>query len=256
MLFFPDCSDVIRGAPRLVTGAPRLAASAPRCFQACGWRSLACLRRSEWFPNLSQSIEWYSWSSNQRSQWLWRPARMPSYRLILSWNWRIQVNTPHPLSHSWRLPVTKIHFADVPNEPIPTYSHSWLPQCSITIGYQQSEQKWWNCDRRAICNVTRHMGPRSGVICHRGVSDASNGARPLWPSHPGLTEMFFADGWLVAGDSWCTVVYCGLNNGVCWYQSLSQIFSAPIATRLHNSSRLWCWQLQLYACKQRRIIGY
>jgi hypothetical protein len=30
MLFFPDCSIVIRGAPRLVAGAPRLVVGAPR----------------------------------------------------------------------------------------------------------------------------------------------------------------------------------------------------------------------------------
>ena len=30
MFFFPDCSTVIRGAPRLVAGAPRLVISTPR----------------------------------------------------------------------------------------------------------------------------------------------------------------------------------------------------------------------------------
>jgi len=53
MLFFPDCSTVIWGAPRLVAGAPRLVAGsprlvvgaprpvagAPRCSQACRRRS-------------------------------------------------------------------------------------------------------------------------------------------------------------------------------------------------------------------------
>ena len=33
MLFFPDCSSVIRGAPRLVVGAPRLVVGAPTWFQ-------------------------------------------------------------------------------------------------------------------------------------------------------------------------------------------------------------------------------
>jgi len=32
---FPDCSTVIRRAPRLVVGAPRLVVGAPRCTQAC-----------------------------------------------------------------------------------------------------------------------------------------------------------------------------------------------------------------------------
>jgi len=31
------------------------------------------------------------------------------------------------------------------------------------------------------------------VICPRGVSDGSDGARPLWRSHSALTEMFFAN---------------------------------------------------------------
>ena len=91
-MFFPHCSTVIWGAPRVVAGAPKGLAGAPRWSQACCRRTLA-----------------FHW----RSQLLWRPAGMPSYGLILSWNLRIQVFTPHPLRHSWRLPVTKIHFADV-----------------------------------------------------------------------------------------------------------------------------------------------
>jgi len=50
---------------------------------------------------------------HQCSQSLWRSAEFPSQGLILSWNWRIQVYPPHPLRYSWRLTVTKIHFADV-----------------------------------------------------------------------------------------------------------------------------------------------
>jgi len=33
----------------------------------------------------------------------------------------------------------------------------------------------------------------SGVICHQGVSDGSDGARPLRLSHSAWTEIFFAD---------------------------------------------------------------
>jgi len=77
----------------------------PRCNQSS-------LRFSEVFPNLSQSHPWYSSTSHQRFQLLRRLAGMPSWGLILSWNWYIQVDTPHPLRHSWRLPVTKINIAD------------------------------------------------------------------------------------------------------------------------------------------------
>ena len=79
-----------------------------------------------------------------------------------------------------------------------THSDVWsqlatTPQCSFTIGYRQSQKKWGNCDRRAICNATRRFGAGRGVVCHRGGSDGSDGARPLWRSHSARTEMFFAD---------------------------------------------------------------
>ena len=69
----------------------------------------------------------------------------------------------------------------VPNELIPTYGHSWPspPECSFKIGDRQSEKKWLNSDRRAICNATRGIEAVRGVIRHRGVSDSSDGARPL-----------------------------------------------------------------------------
>jgi len=84
----------------------------------------------------------------------------------------------------------------VPNEPIPTYGHSWPspPECLFKIGDRQSEKKWWNSDRSAIYNVTRDNMAARGVIRHRGVSDGSDGARPLWRSHSARTEIFFADG--------------------------------------------------------------
>ena len=44
-----------------------------------------------------------------------------------------------------------------------------------------------------MCNVTRGIDAGCGVIRHRGVSDGSDGARPLWRSHSARTEMFFAD---------------------------------------------------------------
>jgi len=96
---FPDWSSVLPGLSPALPGAPR-----------CTQSSLQC---SEVFPNVSQSLTWSSCTSHQRSQLLSKTASVPSQGLILSWNSHIEVYTPHPLRHSWRLPVTKIHFADV-----------------------------------------------------------------------------------------------------------------------------------------------
>jgi len=116
----PDLSPALRGLssalpylsstlPDLSSALPDLSPAlpgAPRCTQSS-------LRRSEVFTNISQSLPWYSCTSHQGCQLLRRPARMPSYGLILTWNWRIYVYTPHPLRHIWSLPETKIHCAEV-----------------------------------------------------------------------------------------------------------------------------------------------
>jgi len=65
------------------------------------------------FRNLSSLLPLSSWTRPVRSQLLLRPAGLPTYGLILSWNWCIQVCTQHPLRHIWRLPETEINFADV-----------------------------------------------------------------------------------------------------------------------------------------------
>ena len=44
-----------------------------------------------------------------------------------------------------------------------------------------------------MCNATRGIEAGCGVIRHRGVSDGSDAARPLWRSYSALTEMFSAD---------------------------------------------------------------
>jgi len=49
----------------------------PRCTQSS-------LLWSEVFPNLTQSLPWYSWTSHQRSLLLSRPAGMPSLVLYSS----------------------------------------------------------------------------------------------------------------------------------------------------------------------------
>jgi hypothetical protein len=74
------------------------------------WHTESSLWRSEVLPNLTPSLPLYACTSHHISQLLWRPAGMPSPNLILSWNWRISVYPPHPVTHSWSLPVTKIHF--------------------------------------------------------------------------------------------------------------------------------------------------
>jgi len=67
-----------------------------------------------------------------------------------------------------------------------------MPQCQFTIRYWQSEKKRRNCDWRVIWKARRAMGAGRRLISHRGVSDSSDGARPLWRSHSAQMEMFFA----------------------------------------------------------------
>ena len=67
------------------------------------------------------------------------------------------------------------------------------PECLFKKGDRQSEKKQWNGDRRVICNAKRGIDAGRRVIRHRGVSDGSDGAHPMWRSHSARTEMFFAD---------------------------------------------------------------
>jgi len=67
------------------------------------------------------------------------------------------------------------------------------PEWSFKIGDRQNAKRQWNSDRRAIYNATRCFDAGRGVIRHRGVSDGSYGARPVWRSHSARTEYFFAD---------------------------------------------------------------
>jgi len=61
------------------------------------------------------------------------------------------------------------------------------------IGDRLSEKKRQNGNGRAICDATRGLEAGGGAICHRGVSDGSDGARPHSWSHSARREMFFAD---------------------------------------------------------------
>jgi len=92
------------------------------------------------------------------------------------------------------------HCIPIPMQARTQWTHSdvWLqlattPECLFKIGDRQSEKKRRIPDRRAICNATCGFEAGGGDICHRGVSDRSDGARPLWWSHPTRMEIFFAD---------------------------------------------------------------
>jgi len=63
MGFFPDCSTVVRGAPRLVAGAPspvagtpRLVTGAPRCSQDCSRCSQTCRWCCHVHPKFSPAL--------------------------------------------------------------------------------------------------------------------------------------------------------------------------------------------------------
>jgi len=68
-----------------------------------------------------------------------------------------------------------------------------MPECVFKVGDRQTKKTLRNGDRREICNATRGVDAGRWVISHRGVSDRSDGARPLWRSYSAQMEMFFAD---------------------------------------------------------------
>jgi len=74
--------------------------------------SQCSLQHSDIFPCLSPWLPCCDCSSHERSKVLWRPASMPSDGLILFTHRLFQICTPLALTHSWRLPVTKIHCTD------------------------------------------------------------------------------------------------------------------------------------------------
>jgi len=91
-LALPGLSSVLPGLssalPGLSSALPGLALALPDLLSALPDFSLALpgalrctqssLQRTEVFSNSSQSLPWYSCTSHQRSQLLWRPAGMPS----------------------------------------------------------------------------------------------------------------------------------------------------------------------------------
>jgi len=82
-----------------------------------------------------------------------------------------------------------------------------MPECLFQIGDRQSEKKWGNGDRWAICNAMVGIDAGRGVIRHWGVSDGSARARPLRRSHSARTNRLSAD---VPSDS--KVLSCSLPN--------------------------------------------
>jgi len=92
MLFFPDYSTVIWGAPRLVAGAsrlvvgaPRLVAGAPRLDAGPSRCSQACHRRSQAYRQCSQSYHRCSQAYRQHSQAYCRRSQvLPGAPKVLS----------------------------------------------------------------------------------------------------------------------------------------------------------------------------
>jgi len=106
-----------------------------------------------------------------------------------------------------------------------THSDLWSQlattlQFSFTVVYR-SREKWHHCDRRAICNVTRGIGAGRRVICHQGVSEGSDGARPLWRSPSTLTQPFRLD-----------------RNVFCWCSRMSCMYQYHCC-ELHYTSHCW-----------------
>ena len=125
--------------PRHVVGAPRLVTGTSRSSQACHQHSPTCCWGSVVLPRAPIVLSGASRCSqtyHNHSHGAPVPViRDPSYSecqpecppsgLMFTWNWRIKVYPPHPLSHSCRLPVTKIHFPDVAHNTQPLQSFDW-----------------------------------------------------------------------------------------------------------------------------------
>jgi len=79
-------------------------------------------------------------------------------------------------------------------------------ECVFRID-RQSKKKRRNGDRKAICYVLSGIDAGRGVIRHWGVSDDSDGARPLQRSHSARSEIFLADELFQLVYSVCTLIY-------------------------------------------------
>jgi len=108
-----------------------------------------------------------------------------------------------------------------------THSDVWsqlapTPECLLKIRDRQSEKNRWNSDWRAICNATHGIETGCGAIRHRGVSEGSDGARPLWRSLSARTEIFFADVDVDICIPWWTAVN--------WFDNVQQVDAGSYMT--------------------------
>ena len=145
----------------------------PRCTQCSLW----CL---DMFPQLSQWLPWYCWTSHPRFKLVWRPVGMSFYGLIISSNWHFSVVTPHPLRNSWRLPVTEIHFVDDVDGALNLLSQSQLMDWrlwSVSVNHDRI---------RKYNYVLYHstLGPGQGwgslKVWHTKLEDCSGWMRSGW----------------------------------------------------------------------------
>jgi len=119
-MLFPDCSTVIWRAPRLVVGAPRLlvgtpriVVGAPRLLVGTPRLVVGAPRLLVGTPRLVVGAPRCSQTCCRRSQVL--PGAPGGHCIgpVNSGIWPPWDSGPTTLRHSHRLPVTKIHFADV-----------------------------------------------------------------------------------------------------------------------------------------------
>jgi hypothetical protein len=152
-IFVPDCSTIIQhalrivvGAPRLEVGNPRLVSSILKCFQTCGQHSSTGRRQ---FQVLQGAADCHSFSK------------------VNSGIWRTWDCGPTTLRQSWRLPVTKLHFADVQAGYYMRifflqYELEYLQQLGIDITTTLSDDKvkWIKCLFFRACHYIHIlMGP-------------------------------------------------------------------------------------------------
>jgi len=99
-MFFPDCSTVIRGAPRPVTGPPGLVAGAPRLVTGAPWLVAGAPWLVTGAPWLVAGAPRCSQSCRRRSQMLPGPPKVLSCAPRCS-------QTSHNHSHGPSVPVIR-----------------------------------------------------------------------------------------------------------------------------------------------------
>jgi len=108
-MLVPDCSTVIRGAPRLVASTWGLVVSALRCSQVYP-KSSQALRGVPKLDTITPMVLLYQSAEMSVTPNAGQNAHQWSDTLLWLTH---QVYTPHPLGHFWRLPETIINLANV-----------------------------------------------------------------------------------------------------------------------------------------------